>query len=169
MDRSLSPNTSPAEIGTVPGNRVGRLRRLSYLLDNSIPIPGTPFRIGLDSIIGLIPGVGDLVGGAFSLYIILEAAKLGAARSLLARMGWNVAIDVLVGAVPLLGDLFDAGWKANVRNLALLERQVQRPVESARSNRRFVMLVGVSLFLLLAGAAALTVLLIKLLMSRPVL
>jgi Domain of unknown function (DUF4112) len=169
MDRSLSPNTSAAEIGTVRGNRVGRLRRLSYLLDNSIPIPGTPFRIGLDSIIGLIPGVGDLVGGAFSLYIILEAAKLGAPRSLLARMGWNVAIDVLVGAVPLLGDLFDAGWKANVRNLALLERQVQRPVESARSNRRFVMLVGVSLFLLLAGAAALTVLLIKLLMSRPVL
>jgi hypothetical protein len=169
MDRSLSPNTSAVEIGTVRDNRVGRLRRLSYLLDNSIPIPGTPFRIGLDSIIGLIPGVGDLVGGAFSLYIILEAAKLGTPRSLLARMGWNVAIDVLVGAVPLLGDLFDAGWKANVRNLALLERQVQRPAESARSNRRFVMLVGVSLFLLLAGAAALTVLLIKLLMSRPVL
>jgi hypothetical protein len=169
MDRSPSPNTSVAEIGTVRGNRIGRLRRLSYLLDNSIPIPGTPFRIGLDSIIGLVPGVGDLVGGAFSLYIILQAAKLGAPRSLLARMGWNVAIDVLVGAVPLLGDLFDAGWKANVRNLALLERQVQRPVESARGNRRFVMLVGVSLFLLLAGAAALTVLLIKLLMSRPVL
>jgi Domain of unknown function (DUF4112) len=169
MDRSPSPNTHVAEIGTVRGNRVGRLRRLSYLLDNSIPIPGTPFRIGLDSIIGLIPGVGDLVGGAFSLYIMLEAAKLGAPRSLLARMGWNVAIDVLVGAVPFLGDLFDAGWKANMRNLALLERQVHRPMESARANRRFVMLVGVSLFLLLAGAAALAVLLIKLLVSRPVL
>jgi hypothetical protein len=169
MDRSSSSNASVAEVGTVRGNRVGRLRRLSYLLDNSIPIPGTPFRLGLDSIIGLVPGVGDLVGGAFSLYIILEAAKLGAPRSLLARMGWNVAIDVLVGAVPLLGDLFDAGWKANVRNLALLERQVHRPVESIRANRRFVMLVGLSLFLLLASAAALTVLLIKLLMSRPVL
>jgi len=169
MVRSSSPNTSVAEVGTVQGNRVGRLRRLSYLLDNSIPIPGTPFRIGLDSIIGLVPGVGDLVGGAFSLYIILEAAKLGAPGALLARMGWNVAIDVLVGAVPFLGDLFDAGWKANMRNLALLERQAHRPMESARANRRFVMLVGVSLFLLLAGAAALTVLLIKLLVSRPVL
>jgi hypothetical protein len=84
-------------------------------------------------------------------------------------MGWNVAIDVLVGAVPLLGDLFDAGWKANVRNLALLERQVQRPTESAHSNRRFVMLVGLALLLLLAGAATLTVLLVKLLLSRPVL
>jgi hypothetical protein len=169
MDRSSSPNAIAPEVGTVRGSRVGRLRRLSYLLDNSIPIPGTPFRIGLDSIIGLIPGVGDLVGGAFSLYIILEAAKLGAPRSLLGRMGWNVAVDVLVGAVPLLGDLFDAGWKANVRNLALLERQVHRPVESARANRRFVMLVGAALFLLLAGAAALTVLLVKLLLSRPVL
>jgi Domain of unknown function (DUF4112) len=169
MDRSSSPNAISPEVGTVQGNRVGRLRRLSYLLDNSIPIPGTPFRIGLDSIIGLLPGVGDLVGGAFSLYIILEAAKLGASRSLLARMGWNVAVDVLVGTVPLLGDLFDAGWKANVRNLALLERQVGRPAESARANRRFVLLVGAALFLLLAGAAALTVLLVKLLMSRPVL
>lgn len=169
MDHSSSPSAISPEVGTVQGNRVGRLRRLSYLLDNSIPIPGTPFRIGLDSIIGLLPGVGDLVGGAFSLYIILEAAKLGASRSLLARMGWNVAVDVLVGTVPLLGDLFDAGWKANVRNLALLERQVDRPAESARANRRFVLLVGAALFLLLAGAAALTVLLVKLLMSRPVL
>jgi hypothetical protein len=168
MDHTSS-NTIPAEVGTLPGNRVGRLRRLSYLLDNSIPIPGTPFRIGLDSIIGLVPGVGDFVGGAFSLYIILEAARLGAPRALLARMGWNVAIDVLVGTVPLLGDLFDAGWKANMRNLALLERQVDRPLDSARANRRFVMLVGSALLLLLAGAAALTVLLIKLLMSRPVL
>ena len=169
MNRSSSPDAIAPEVGTVQGTRVGRLRRLSYLLDNSIPIPGTAFRIGLDSIIGLIPGVGDLVGGAFSLYIILESAKLGAPRSLLARMGWNVAVDVLVGTVPLLGDLFDAGWKANVRNLALLERQVHRPTESARANRRFVMLVGAALFLLLAGAAALTVLLVKLLMSHPVL
>jgi hypothetical protein len=168
MDRTSS-NTTAAEVGTLPSHRVGRLRRLSYLLDNSIPIPGTSFRIGWDSIIGLIPGVGDLVGGAFSLYIILESARLGAPRGLLARMGWNVAIDVLVGAVPLLGDLFDAGWKANVRNLALLERQVHRPAESARANRRFVLVVGVALLLLLAGAATLTVLLVKLLLSRPVL
>ncbi len=168
MDRSSS-NAIAAEVGTVHGSRVGRLRRLSYLLDNSIPIPGTPFRIGWDSIIGLVPGVGDLLGGAFSLYIILEAARLGAPRSLLARMGWNVAIDVLVGAVPLLGDVFDAGWKANLRNLALLERQVDRPIESARANRRFVMLVGLALLVLLASAAALTVLLVKLLTSRPVL
>jgi hypothetical protein len=146
-----------------------RLRRLSYLLDNSIPIPGTPFRIGVDSIIGLIPGVGDLVGGAFSLYIILEAARLGVPRSLIARMGWNVAIDVLVGAVPLLGDLFDAGWKANLRNLALVERHVHLPEESARASRRFMMLLVVLVLLLLAGAGALTLILIKLLLSRPVL
>jgi Domain of unknown function (DUF4112) len=168
MDRTSS-NTTPTEVGTLPSNRVGRLRRLSYLLDNSLPIPGTRFRIGLDSIIGLIPGVGDFVGGAFSLYIILEAARVGAPRALLARMGWNVAIDVFVGAVPLLGDLFDAGWKANVRNLTLLERQMDRPLESARANRRFVILVASALLLLLAGAAALTVLLVKLLLTRPVL
>ena len=106
--------------------RLARLRRVGYLLDNSIPIPGTRFRLGIDQLIGLVPGIGDLIGGLLSLYIIVESARIGAPRGLLARMGWNVAIDTLVGEVPILGDLFDIGFKANIRNLALLDGYLDR-------------------------------------------
>lgn len=139
------------------------------LLDNSIPIPGTGVRVGLDALMGLIPGAGDLAGGAFSLYILLQAARMGVPRSLLARMGWNLVVDVVVGAVPLLGDLFDAGFKANLRNLALLEGHVDRPVESSRSSRRFVALLAVLVSLCVIGAVVVLVWLAHLLLTRPVL
>jgi len=158
-----------SEIATLDPAQVERLRRLAVLLDNSIPIPGTGFRIGLEAILGLVPGAGDLVGGAFSLYILLQAARMGVPRSLLARMGWNLGIDVLVGSVPLLGDIFDAGFKANLRNLALLDRHVARPAETRRSSRRFVAIIGILLALCLIGAVVLTVWLIHLLLTRPVL
>jgi uncharacterized protein DUF4112 len=148
---------------------VERLRRLAVLLDDSIPIPGTGYRIGVESILGLIPGAGDLAGGAFSLYILLQAARMGIPRSLLARMGWNLVVDVVGGAVPLLGDIFDAGFKANMRNLALLERHVNRPVASTRSSRRFVALLAVLVSLCVIGAVAVLVWLVHLLLSRPVL
>jgi hypothetical protein len=105
-------------------SRTRRVRMLGKLLDNSIPIPGTPWKIGLDPIIGLIPGIGDLVGAALSGYIILEAARANASTLTLARMLMNVGIDTLVGAVPALGDVFDAAWKANTKNVALLERHL---------------------------------------------
>ena len=164
-----APLPPPATVGTVDRERLERLRRLGYLLDNAIPIPGTPFSIGWETIVGLVPGIGDLVGGGFSAWIILQAARIGAPPSLLARMGWNLLVDVVVGAVPLLGDLFDAGFKANMRNLALLERHVQGPVASRRASRRFVAVLAVLLALLLLGAVTLAVLLVQLLLSRPVL
>jgi Domain of unknown function (DUF4112) len=164
-----SPLAPAPDVGTVGLERLERLRRLGYLLDNSIPIPGTNFRIGLESIVGLVPGVGDLVGGGFSLYLILEAARMGVPASLLARMGWNVVVDVVVGAVPFLGDLFDAGFKSNTRNLALLDRHVQSPARSRRASRRFVALLVLLLFLVVVGAIALAVALVQLLFSRPVL
>ena len=139
------------------------------LLDDSIPIPGTRFRIGVESIIGLIPGAGDLAGGAFSLYILLQAARMGVPRPLLVRMGTNLVIDVVVGAVPVLGDLFDAGFKANLRNLALLERHADRPVASTRSSRRFVALLARLVGCCVVGAIAVLVWLIHLLLTRPVL
>jgi hypothetical protein len=156
------------EIGTVDRRRVEALRRLGYLLDNSIPIPGTRFRIGWDAIIGLIPGVGDLVGGALSLYIILQSARIGVPRALLGRMAWNVAVETVVGSVPVLGDLFDAGYKANLRNLTLLQQHIEEPRESRRASRRFALLVAGGLLLLVAGAIGLGVLLVQLL-ERPVL
>ena len=163
---SLAPTP---EIGTLERDRLERFRRLGYLLDNSIPIPGTRFRIGLETIIGLVPGVGDMVGGGFSAYIILQAARMGVPASLLARMGWNLAVDVVVGAVPFLGDLFDAGFKANMRNLALLEGHAQRPGQSRRASRRFLAVLAILLALLFVGAFALAVFLVQLAFSRPVL
>ena len=165
--RAPLPTTDTIE--TLDPARVERLRRLAVLLDDSIPIPGTRFRIGVESIIGLIPGAGDLAGGAFSLYILLQAARMGVPRPLLVRMGTNLVIDVVVGAVPVLGDLFDAGFKANLRNLALLERHADRPVASTRSSRRFVALLALLVGCCVVGAIAVLVWLIHLLLTRPVL
>jgi hypothetical protein len=106
--------------------RLQRLRRLTKLLDSAFLIPGTNWRIGLDPIIGLIPGAGDLVTAALSVYIVVEAHQLGARRGTMARMVLNVAIDFLGGAIPLVGDIFDAAWKCNLRNLSLLEKEIAR-------------------------------------------
>jgi hypothetical protein len=164
-----APLRPAPEVGVVEHERLERLRRLGYLLDNAIPIPGTPFRIGWESIIGLVPGVGDLVGGGFSAYIVLQAARMGVPRSLLARMGWNLLVDLAVGAVPFLGDLFDAGFKANMRNLALLEQHARQPTAARRASRRFVALIAILLGLVLVGAVALAIFLIQLAAGRPVL
>ena len=101
--------------------RVARLRRLAWLLDAALRLPGTRVRVGLNGLIGFTPVLGDVLMGAFSLYIVFEAAQLGLPREKLARMLANVAIEVVAGSVPVLGDLFDAGFKANLRNLAILE------------------------------------------------
>ena len=169
MVRSAAPLSPRATVGVAEDDRLERLRRLGYLLDNSIPIPGTSYRIGLETVIGLVPGLGDLVGGGFSAWIILQAARLGAPASLLARMGWNLLVDTAVGAVPLLGDVFDAGFKANMRNLALLERYVRGPAATRRTSRLFMATLALLLVLLLVGTATLAVLLVQLLLSRPVL
>ena len=101
--------------------RLTRLRRLAWLIDGAFVLPGTRFRFGLNSVIGLLPVGGDAVLGALSLYIIYEAAKLGLPKHKLARMLANVGIEVLGGSVPILGDLFDMALKANLRNLAIIE------------------------------------------------
>jgi hypothetical protein len=127
-----------------------RLQRVAWLLDNSIPLPGTRFRIGLDAILGLVPGLGDVLGVLLSTYIVREAARLGAPRSVLTHMAWNVAIEGVVGMVPFLGDVFDAAWKANQRNYVLLERHLADPRGAARSSRWFVGLltIGIVVFVL---------------------
>ena len=99
---------------------IERLRQLAYLLDDRFRIPGTKYRIGLDGLVGLVPGIGDAVTTLLSLYIVLEARRHGVPVSKLGRMGLNVGLDAVLGAVPLVGDLFDVAWKANRRNLALL-------------------------------------------------
>jgi hypothetical protein len=133
-----------------------RLARLAWLLDNSITIPGTRFRIGLDAIVGLIPGLGDLLGVLASSYIVREAARLGAPPSVLTRMAFNVAVEGLVGLVPFFGDVFDAVWKANQRNYTLLEAHIKNPRHTARASRLFVFLLGAAIvvFIVFSAAAA---------------
>jgi hypothetical protein len=102
------------------------LERLASLMDERFQVPGTNFRFGLDGLLGLIPGVGDTATGLIGLYIIYQARQHGAPGSLLARMVGNVAIDTAVGSIPLLGDVFDFGFKAHRRNLKLLHRHLER-------------------------------------------
>jgi hypothetical protein len=122
-------------------------------MDAMIPIPGTKWRIGLDPLLGLVPGIGDTLGGLASIYAILVADRLGAPPSVLARMGLNVGIDALVGAIPLLGDLFDVGYRANSRNVAVVEEWLASPRETRRSSRAVVALVVVAVVLVVAAVA----------------
>lgn len=103
-----------------------RIRRLSRLMDTSIRIPVFGFRIGLDPIIGLVPGAGDFVSTAFSAYIIFLATRFGIPHQDLAKMIFNVGLEAVVGTVPLVGDLFDAFYKSNIRNLAILEQHLTK-------------------------------------------
>ena len=132
---------------------------MARLLDSAVQVPGTRFRIGLDPIIGLVPGIGDVIGAIFSSVIVFQAARLGAPQSTLVRMLANVVVDTLVGEVPLLGDLFDFGWKANTRNIALLEQHLGRPVSARAASRRVLLLLGVGSLILFAGVIALGVVL----------
>jgi hypothetical protein len=102
-------------------SRLKRIKRLAWLVDAAFVIPGTTFRFGLNSVIGLAPGAGDAVLGAISLYIIHQASLLGVPRPLLMRMIGNVVVEVVGGSIPVLGDLFDVALKANLRNIRLLE------------------------------------------------
>jgi len=115
------------------------LRRWSVLLDSAFRVPGTTLRFGLDPILGLVPGLGDLATPLFSILLLLHAVRLRVPRVVQARMVLNAAIDFAIGAIPLLGDLFDAGWKANVRNLALLERHARPGVPPSTGDWVFVL------------------------------
>jgi hypothetical protein len=130
-----------------------RLRRLSQLLDSAIKIPGTAFRIGIDPIIGLIPGGGDTMGLMMSAFIVLEAAQMGASKSTLGTMAFNVLLETIAGTVPGVGDLFDATWKSNVRNITLLEQHLDLPQPQSAKNRWFALLLiaGLALALVLCA------------------
>ena len=139
----------------MPSTSLERIKRLAWLLDNSLPIPGTGWRIGLDPLLGLIPGLGDLIGAVLSSWILLAGYRLGASRPTLVRMFWNVLVETVLGAIPMLGDIFDAAWKANAKNVALLERHLATPDLQRRQDRVFVgMLLG-GLFVGTGGAVAL--------------
>ncbi|HXJ31745.1 MAG TPA: DUF4112 domain-containing protein [Gemmatimonadales bacterium] len=130
--------------------RVERLQRLARLWDSAIRIPGTQVRVGLDPLVGLIPGLGDAAGALVSAYIVLEAARFDMPASTLLRMLANVAIDALLGTVPVVGDIFDVAWRANLRNVALIEHHLADPHGAHRASRFWLVLV-VAALVLLAG------------------
>jgi hypothetical protein len=110
---------------------------LAWLLDNSIPIPGTGRRIGLDALVGLVPGLGDVLSGGIGLFVVLRGAQLGVPRVVLARMLANVAVDFVIGAIPIIGDAFDLWFKANIRNVALIRRYTTEPAASTAGTWAF--------------------------------
>jgi len=127
---------------------------VAKLLDNSIAIPGTPWKIGFDPLIGLIPGIGDLIGAVMSGYIIVEAVRAEVSAFTLARMLVNVGIDTLLGAVPAVGDLFDAVWKSNTMNVVLLERHLAATGDAPpkRHNVLGLMVIALIVLVLIVGA-----------------
>jgi len=135
-----------------------RLDRFAWFLDSSIPIPGLETRFGIDALIGLFPGIGDTMGALLSSYILSEAGRLGAPKSVLLKMAFNIALDTILGAVPVLGDLFDVVWKANQRNTQLLGTYLENPRKTVATSRLFVwslavLLVGFLIFIGIIGFA----------------
>jgi hypothetical protein len=116
---------------------------LARLLDQAFRVPGTSWRFGLDPLLGLVPGAGDLISAALGAYGVLLAAQLGAPASLMARMVLNLCVDTVIGSIPIAGDLFDFAFKANTRNRTLLERWLAEPRRTRRTSRALlVLLVG---------------------------
>ncbi len=149
---------------TIP-DPLARARTLTRLLDSAARVPGTSFRFGLDPVLGLIPGLGDVAGAALSGYVVILASRLGAPKSVIMRMLGNVAIDTVAGAMPVVGDLFDAGWKSNTRNLALLERHIGLPTIERAASRAVVWLTVAALAVLALGAVALAIFVVRALLG----
>jgi uncharacterized protein DUF4112 len=165
MNESAVPLVPGPLVGVHAPRQIERLRSLSRLLDSAFVIPGTRYRFGLDALIGLVPGLGDAISAVFSGYIILQASRLGAPKSVVNRMIANVAIDTAVGWVPVLGDLFDVAWKSNLKNMALLENHVRQPAAARAGSRKALLLLGGVLLLLLVGAIAVGVVVTKLVLN----
>ena len=152
-----------------PGSRIRRVRLLSQLLDNSITIPGTGRKIGLDPIVGLIPGIGDFIGALLSAYIILEAARADVSGFMLVRMVANVGFDTLLGSIPLVGDVFDAMWKSNTKNVAMLEHHVAKQTSQSARGRSYnagaVLLTAIALLVIVGVGLLLGIFVARLIWS----
>lgn len=141
MDRSLPRGSSASDV-----------EALAWLLDNSIPIPGTGRRIGLDAIVGLVPGLGDVLSGGLGLLVVLRGAQLGVPGIVLARMLANVAVDFAIGSIPIIGDAFDLWFKANQRNVGLIRRHTGQAAASTAGTWAFFGGLLLAVVLLVAGS-----------------
>jgi hypothetical protein len=124
--------------------RLVALRRVAELLDSAFVLPGTTYRIGLDPIVGLVPWIGDLVSPLFTVALLWQARDVRVPKVVLGRMIFNAAVDAIIGAIPFAGDLFDFGWKANQRNMALLERHAYEEHHAGLGDWIFVLaMIGI--------------------------
>jgi hypothetical protein len=135
-----------------------RIKRVTTMLDELVAVPGTSQRVGIDPLIGLIPVVGDAVAAGVGLWVIGEAARFGVPRIVLGRMVVNLLLDLAIGAIPLLGDLYDVAFRSNSRNLALFRRHALDPDASTRREQGFfigllALLIGIVWLLLTAVGA----------------
>lgn len=146
------------------------VEQLSRWMDGLFRVPGTGWRFGLDALIGLVPGVGDFATTAVSLYILTSGVRYRVPKVTLLRMGANIAVDYLVGSVPLVGDLFDAYWKANQRNVELLRERATATPEEAKRGRAgdwlFLAVIVLVLLALLVGSITVSLYLLSLLLGN---
>lgn len=129
------------------------LERLAWLMDDLVRVPGLGWRFGLDALVGLIPGFGDTATSLASFYILASAVRYRVSKITLLRMGLNIGIDYLVGSLPLVGDVFDAWWKSNQKNIALLRKRATVSAEDARQGQLSDWLFVGLIILLLVGLA----------------
>lgn len=129
-----------------------RLRGIATILDDAVRVPGTNIRFGLDALLGLIPGAGDAVTGGVAAYAIVLAARLGAPPVVIARMTANVLVDVATGTIPVLGDIFDIGWKANRKNVRLLEQYQIHPRKVSAASWAVVVIMLLVILAAMVGA-----------------
>ncbi len=146
--KSNSQNRDPA---------LTRVRRLSQFLDNAFTIPGTSYRVGVDPLLGLFPGMGDYLGAFLSGYIVFEAARLGSSRATLGRMVFNIILETILGLIPGLGDIFDVFWKANAKNTTLLEQNLASSETREKTDWVFLVTLLVGLALIIIGIASLSI------------
>lgn len=132
-----------------------RLRALQWLFDRAFPIPGTKWRFGVDALFGLIPGLGDVAGALVAVYALRVARNLGAPAVIQVNMLTNIALDALIGMIPVLGDIFDFAFKAQTRNLALLDDWMGSPTPTMRRSRRGLILIPLAIVIVFATLTAL--------------
>jgi hypothetical protein len=154
-----TPSALPPEVSAVQ-----QLRTLARLWDELIRLPVIGRRIGLDALVGLLPGVGDAASAVVASWGIVVAYRLGAPASILTRMTANIALDTVIGAIPLLGDLFDIGWRAQRRNVELLERWLDSPHAVQRSSRLMLVTIVATALGVVAATCWMVVMLVRWLM-----
>jgi hypothetical protein len=156
--RLSSPNATPAQLA-----KLAHLRQISDLWDRAFGIPGTQWRVGIESLIGLLPFGGDFIGLLLSSYIVFQAIKFKLPRTLLLQMIFNIVLDAAAGSVPILGDLFDTTWKANTKNVNLLEAHLRAPATPyKKTDKRLIWLLGGGILLVSVILLTLFMLLINL-------